>query len=280
MGTKPGPPAIYWVVGNGTDVGKTTVASALIKVLNASGERAIGFKPYAASLLQDLVDFMIEKYPDSRSKLFGNDAWELTTASPLTGTDLVDLVVPTQLLCYPTWQSTVLMRTGSASLDNVEYFRSEDGDTLKDRPDLQYIIGKSGLPFDNSILRDGIGLGDAAGVSPDKPKQAFDCLLEIGVDAVVCEGAGGWLPVWQDCPAVNHVIFVADGMVIFFPGLNLCFPFDPTEPLQGVETLTDILKNPELLRYTTPLYLVESERRDALAQQIAQALVARVQQQH
>lgn len=280
MGKKPESLAIYWVVGNGTGVGKTTIASALIKVLNASGDRSIGFKPFAASLLQDLVDFMIEKYPGSRSKLYGNDAWELTMASPLTGADLVDLVVPTQLLCYPTWQSTVLMRTGSASLNNVEYFCSEYGDTLKDRPDLQDIIARSGLPFGEAVVRESIGLDLSASVSPEKPKQAFNCLLDIGVDAVVCEGAGSWLPIWQDCPAVNHVIFVADGMVIFFPGLDLSFSFDPTEALHGVDTLAEVLKNPDLLRYTTPLYLVEDERRDDMAERIAQGLAAAVQQQH
>ena len=90
-----GGPAVYWVVGNGTDVGKTTVATALIKVLSARGQRTIGFKPYAASLLHTIIDFMIEKYPKVPCKLFGNDAWELTAASPLTGLEIIDPDQPT-----------------------------------------------------------------------------------------------------------------------------------------------------------------------------------------
>lgn len=271
-------PAIYWVVGNGTDVGKTTVASALIKALNEAGDRAIGFKPYAVSLLHHSVDFMIEKYPRSQAKLFGNDAWELTVASPLTDADMIDLVVPTQLLCYPSWQSTVLMRTGSASLDNAEYFCSERGAELQDRSDIKDIVAKTGLPFGAANLRQDIGIKGAACVSPEKQEQAFGRLLEIGVDAVVCEGAGRWLPVWQNCPAVNHVIYLASGMVRFFPSVDLSFPFKPTDELQDVKTLTAILKASKLRMYSSPFYLVEEGRRDASVGALAQGILAKVRQ--
>lgn len=139
MGGVSGSPEIYWVVGEGSDVGKTTIAAALIAFLNAEGERAIGFKPFAASLLHENIDFMFENYPGVPSKLFGRDAWHLAKASPLTDGDWIDLVVPTQLLCYPNWRSAILMRSGSASLNNVEYFCSERGRALRDRRDFRQI---------------------------------------------------------------------------------------------------------------------------------------------
>ena len=268
-------PTVYWVVGNGTDVGKTTVATALIKVLNARGQRTIGFKPYAASLLHTIIDFMIEKYPRVPCKLFGNDAWELTAASPLTGPEMIDLVAPVQLLCYPNWQNTILVRSGSLLLDNVEYFCSENGAALRERTDFQALVRVTGLPLDEAAVRGGLGLDEAARLSPEKPKQAFARLLDLGVDAVVCEGAGGWLPVWQDCPAANHVLEVADGGVRFCPDLDFSVPFDPTSAGQGRESLLALLGDWDRTKASSPLYLAEAGRRAEMAQRIVKGLLAK-----
>ena len=270
-----GGPAIYWVVGNGTDVGKTTVATALIKVLNARGQRTIGFKPYAASLLHTIIDFMIEKYPEGPCKLFGNDAWELTAASPLTGPEMIDLVAPVQLLCYPSWQSAILVRSGSLLLDNVEYFCSDNGAALRERTDFQALARVTGLPLGEAVVRDGLGLDESARLSPEKPKQAFARLLDLGVDAVVCEGAGGWLPVWQDCPAANHVLEVADGRVLFSPDLDFSIRFDPAGAGQGWESLAAALNDSDRPRITSPLYLAEAGRRAGMAQRVVKALLAK-----
>ncbi len=270
-----GGPAIYWVVGNGTDVGKTTVATALIKVLNARGERTIGFKPYAASLLLSIIDFMVEKYPLTPCKLFGNDAWELTMASPLTGPEMIDLVAPIQLLCYPNWQSAILVRGGSLLLDNVEYLCSDNGAALRDRTDFQALARVTGLPLGEAVVRDGLGLDEAAHLSPEKPKQAFARLLDLGVDAVVCEGAGKWLPLWQDCPAANHVLEVADGRVLFCPDLDFSLPFDPTSAGQGRERLSAALNAPDRPTVSSPLYLAEAGRRAEMAQRIVKGLLAK-----
>lgn len=269
-------PTIYWVVGNGTDVGKTTVATALIRFLNANGQRAVGFKPFAASLLQNNIDFMIERFPSSQSKLFGQDAWKLTTASPLTGPDLVDLVVPAQVLCYPDWNSTVLMRTGSSHLKNVEYFCSKRGTELKDRSDLRYIIDKSGLAFDDAKVIDRLSIGYAARASSEKKIAAFNALLDIGVDAVVCEGAGPWLPIWQGCPTVNHLFGIEKGTVNLYPHLNADFTFRPTQALRDVSTLRHFLNKPDVRRFSTPLYLAESASHDDVAQEIIGHLTAKM----
>ena len=270
-----GGPAIYWVVGNGTDVGKTTVATALIKVLNARGQRTIGFKPYAASLLHTIIDFMVEKYPKVPCKLFGNDAWELTMASPLTGPEMIDLVAPVQLLCYPNWQSAILVRSGSFLLDNVEYLCSDNGAALRERTDFQALARVTGFPLGEAVVRNGLGLDETAHLSPEKPKQAFGRLLELGVDAVVCEGAGGWLPVWQDCPVANHVLEVADGRVLFCPDLDFGLPFDPTNAGQGWESLAAALNAPDRPTVSSPLYLAEAGRRAEMAQRIVKGLLAK-----
>ena len=266
-------PEIYWVVGSGTDVGKTTVATALIRVLNSQGRRTVGFKPFAASLLQDLVDFMIEKYPGSPSKLFGKDAWKLATASPLTGPDMVDLVVPAQILCYPFWPSAVLVRSGSASLGNVEYFCSEQGAKLKNRQDLQRIIKKSGLPFDQAQVTEKLTIGYGARRDAEKKQRAFNALLGLGVDAVVCEGAGSWLPIWPECPTVNHLFVVANGAVSLYPDLGRKFDFRSDRPLREAGRLQHSLNRSDTRKVSSPLYLAQSARHDEIASTIVSQLL-------
>ena len=266
------------MVGNRSNVGKTTIASALIRQLNAAGKRTVGFKPYAGSQLRDLIDFMVEKYPTSRCKLFGKDAWKLTAASPLTEMDMIDLVTPSQVLSYPVWHTAVLMRTGSAALGNVEHFTNSQGASLRDRPDLRHIQARTGLPLGEATVREKIGFDVATRESPEKQRDAFNALLDLGVDAVVCEGMANWLPVWQDCPPVNHVILLADGKVTLLPDVDLSFSFDPDKVLRLVDELTEDFKPRKPLGPSVPFYLAEESRREQVALQIIQGLVARTPQ--
>ena len=87
-------PEIYWVVGDQTDIGKTTIAAALIRVLNQNQIPALGFKPYGGSNLRDVVDFMLAQFPKSNCAAYGPDALKLTRASPLTSDEHIDLVCP------------------------------------------------------------------------------------------------------------------------------------------------------------------------------------------
>lgn len=276
MDSRPVKPTIYWVIGNETNAGKTTIASALIKVLNERGSKTIGFKPFAASRLQDVLDLMLEEYPTSPSKLFGGDAWKLTMASPWTGVDCLDLVVPVQALCYPNWESIIMVRTGSHRLENVAYYCTRRAAALKNRVDVQSFARISGLPLDNStILKEDVGFQFAAGMAPEKQRHAFAALLDIGVDTVVCEGAGHWLPMWPGCPTPNHLILVGNGIVTLFPDIAISPAPAPNTPLQGIGVLSKIFKNPAVPRVSVPLFLAEEKRRGEMAQQICRELMSK-----
>ena len=271
-------PKVYWVVGSGTDVGKTTIATALIRYLNAQGHRTVGFKPFAASLLQGIIDFIIEKYPrgGGQSKLYGKDAWKLTEASPLTGPEMIDLVTPTQVLCYPAWHSTVLMRVGSTPLNNVEYLCSSYGARLAGRQDLRHIIDRSGLPFAEAQITEKLSIGYGARTASDKKRMAFSKLLELDVDAVVCEGAGSWLPIWEDCPTVNHLFVITNGMVELFPDINMDFTFVPDKGLREASKLYRSLRQSNVRKFSTPFFLAERAKQEDVAIQIVHRLAARL----
>ncbi len=268
-------PTVYWVVGSGTNVGKTTIAATLITALNAAGTRTAGFKPFAGGRLQGLIDFMLAHYPGASSGLFGQDGLALTEASPLTDESLVDLVAPVQMLSYPTWRNIVLMRTGSGVLNNVDYLCSAQGAQLRHRPDIKDLIARTGLPFAEAAVKPALEPELGAPATGDKQAQAFRKLCDMGAEAVVCEGAGGWLPVWPDCPAVNHLVYVADGTVTLFPALDRHLPFDPKNVLRNASELHGMLNHPGRQKFSNPLYLVESDRRAAMALQIIQSLLAR-----
>ncbi|MDB5873925.1 MAG: hypothetical protein JWQ07_3367 [Ramlibacter sp.] len=259
------PPEIYWVIGDGTDVGKTTIASALVRVLNRGGTPTVGFKPYAAALLRNLVDLMVSKYPSSACKLYGADALALAEASPLTTADHVDLVSPVQYLCHPDWPSTLMVRTGSSCLGNTEYFASDSMLSLAKRGDIQALIERSGLPLDQSVRVAKIEYQRASALAQKKVQQAFGRLVEMGPATVVCEGAAMFLPSWAGCPEANSVFFLSAGMVHLFPNLNL--PGAATA--QGVAAA---MKGASA-RVTAPLYMAESRFRDKVAEQIVTKLL-------
>ena len=267
MAVQSGEPELYWVAGNGTDVGKTTIACAVIRVLNARGKRTVGFKPFGASLLHDSIDFFLEKYPTAPCKLFGGDAWKLTMASPLTGADSIDLVSPIQTLCYSDWKNIILVRTGSNRLHNVEYFCSAYGQALSDRPDFRTLIDRTGLPFGDAVVVKDMDRDSTASMAPEKQKQAFAELLELGVDSVVSEGAGRWITTWPDCPPTGHLFLVADGQVTLLPDLNWTLPAQNGSALQCMRENADVYTNPQKRSFSVPLYVVESGRRDEVAEQ-------------
>lgn len=269
MGSDKDSPAVYWVVGNGSEAGKTTVAAAFIRELNAQGQRTIGFKPYSSMRLQVAVDMMVERYPASQCKLFGNDAWELAEASPLTDVDMADLIVPVQILCHPGWRSVVLMRTGSAALGNVEYFTNALGAKLRQRADIRELIAKTGLGFDAAAQRDSLEVADAPRLSPEKPALAYQRLLQLGVDAVVVEGAGDWLPIWRGGPAANHLVLLASGEITFVPDIDLRVEQDPVAGLPGVGALNGAARHRKPAKFSAPLYLAERRRRDVMLQETA-----------
>ena len=138
---------------------------------------------------------------------------------------------------------------------------------------IKRIIEKSGLPFDTAEVRDNIEISNFAGLSPEKPGQAFDKLMELEVDAVVCEGATRFLPLWRGGPPVRHLVYVGGGTVSLFPNLSLRFPGSASPALPAVEDLRGALASRKVGRSSVPFYLVEEERREVAAQGTVRELV-------
>ena len=262
-------PEIYWVVGDGTGVGKTTISCALIRALNRAGIPAAGFKPYAATLLAEGIAFLAAGATRSPSRLHGEDALRLVEASPLTSVEMLDVVACAQFLCHSRWPGAVMARTGAEVLGNAEYFRSDDATLAQERYDLRALLAKTGLPFAGAKPAGALDFFRAPALSPEKQKPAFEFLARLGAAALVCEGAGRFIPNWQDCPGVNHVICIAEGRVTFFPRANVKVTFSPDGPLGPVAGLAAYLERSDKRRHYASLhYVADPGQRNAAADRI------------
>lgn len=272
MENKPAP-EIYWIVGDGTSVGKTTLACALIRALNAAGTPAAGFKPYAAMRLDEVTRLVADLAP-SPWRLRGEDALELARASPLTTPEMGDIVGPAQFVCDAHWPSAVLARTGSMALDNVEYFSSDQALPVAERLDILAVLEKTGLPLGTARRLDTLNFYHAAALSPEKQKLAFDCLIAQGAAAIVCEGPGRFMPNWQDCPGANHVISIAGGRATFFARADCRITFSQQSTLAPASELAAWLDRSRKPSYVAALqYAGERERRKEAADSMAQELL-------
>ncbi len=275
-------PKIIWVIGSGTDVGKTTIATAFIRAMNRRHAPTVGFKPCAVSMLKNTIDFLLEKFPNSKYSFFGSDAWELSMASPLTRSEFVDTVAPLQFLCHPTWESNLLARTGAVATDDVEYFRSNYAASIQARPDIVELARRTGLPICEAKIVDPLTLLELPPLTPQKQQRAFNRLVALGAEVVVCEGGGPLLPVWPGCPYPDDVVVLLDGIVYFFPNLgvrffpNISVKFDANAgaSLNSKSHFLKLLKSTRAKYFSSALYMVESQRRREIADQIAESLIS------
>jgi hypothetical protein len=234
--------------------------------------------------LKENIDFILEQFPRSECKLYGSDAFKLARASPLTSSDLVEVVGPSYRLSDARIdRRVVLMRKGSLLLKDRTFFQPKNVAGYQDRPDVQRLIERTKLPFHEAKL---IACNNKRAldlIQPEKVAAAFAHLQSLGPEAIVCEGASGWLPYWPTGPAVNHVFFVGAGEVRLFPRVDLSFRpsrelrdwlrlRSPRVPASGtlLPALYRRIKRPA----TRPVEFVETPRREAYTDELVAALLS------
>lgn len=139
---------VYWVIGEDTDCGKTTIATALIRELNRLGISSMGFKPISGILFTEKHDLLNDEFPLSKCGIFGNDALKLCDASPLSTREMLDIVNPSLLLCHDSYDEPLLIRVGSRQCKNIEYFKFNSLDDFLKDSHHEHIFKKAQLPSD------------------------------------------------------------------------------------------------------------------------------------
>lgn len=240
-------PDIIWVVGTAPDSGKTTFASGLVRLLNRCGLPAVGFKPHGAFRLIEHVDHVLSLNPTPQGLLYGNDVVKLAAASPLTPPHLSEVVGPSYRMTLSNARKQILFaREGSTLLGDREYYSAPGLSEFLSHDDFNRIGTHVGLPFSSAIprpdLRWPLMIGDGS-----KQHSAFKHLKSLGPKAIVCEGAGSFLPSWPGMPRVNHLLLIDDGKILFFPHANFDCPH-----VLGAKNLNDTAILPSLIR-TQPI---------------------------
>ena len=265
---------VYWVVGGDTDVGKTTISTALIRVLDRAGRKVCGFKPFASASLMSIYGTLIANRAASGSTVFGRDALRLASAASMTSADLADVVVPIQHISYPRHESTFIARSGSPTLGNARYYRKALPDTLMNRRDIRHLLATSKIPLETCSVFETLDFGEAVALGMDAPRRAFDHLSNLGAEVVVCEGAAGFLPIWQGGPPVTHLFVIDDGGNLnYIHNINLSMDFDRATPLQSTSSHLKIIDaiSPRWLR--SPIYLGREEDIDAMSENIVSEIL-------
>jgi hypothetical protein len=136
-----------------------------------------------------------------------------------------------------------------------------------DRPDIKYLIESAKIPYDKCDVVEDVEFESSALLGMDAPRASFEYLLNLGVDTVVCEGAAGYLPIWQGAPPVTHIFFIDGyGHINYFHNINLEIIFDQDRPMQSFEVLTNIINGRSLGFVRSPLYLAREEKIDAVSE--------------
>ncbi|MBT9288283.1 hypothetical protein [Prosthecodimorpha staleyi] len=234
-------PRIIWVVGDGTEAGKSTVAMALIRLLNRNGVRTIPMKPYSASQLTLLPDRLAIRDPAKTAPEVGGDAMRLSRTSPLTD-GYFDLVAPISFVCHPTFRTTVAARSGSLLLGNMVYYRPEPAWPQPEPEIVADAIGKLGVPLASARPWPGLNFRDAPRLDQAAVLAAYRWLLRLEPHTMVIEGAGAFLPAFDGMPTIDHVVHVQRPAVTVYAGLGARLRFEPGRQLIPAAPFVDRLE--------------------------------------
>ena len=262
---------IYWVVGPGTDVGKTTIASAAISVLCELGCKTIGFKPYSARKFVDVIDSGYPGYPRTISRVSGLDGAKLAAASNITSPEDIELISPVVYICYPEYLNTLVVRTGSQKTRNAEFFKGDSAISLENRKDYKRILKDLEIGNWVDFQKTTLNFLDSPVIGGNKVEGCFQYLINSReVDAVVCEGAGRFLPFWNELKLVNHVFFIGNNEIYFFRNADLKLNLNANK-LLPVTSLSNALRQKKSHKAFLPFS--RSEKRDDVATETMRRLL-------
>lgn len=211
-------PVLVWVVGDNTNVGKTTVSVALIRALNRWGHPTVGFKPYAGARLMDVLP-LLEDRSDHAQALAGSDARRLLAASPCWPADRLEVLSPSWRLTHVGRDVGVFIRKGSQAIGSRSFRHTANATALWDRPDFLQLQQSLHLPPTQEMANQDADRLDFE--DQEVQKASFALLQAQGLAFVVCEGAGRLLPVWEGAPPARHVLLVSGGDLHFFAQVDI-----------------------------------------------------------
>lgn len=206
---------VFWVVALNTNAGKTSLASALIRVLNEKGIPALGFKPIVGMRYSEGVD-NFHLYDSRKCGLHGSDATKLCYASPITQDVMPSVIAPNQLLFRNNIKEPLLTRMGSPQLGNLTYYKGSYLDDFIKIPKIKDTLQKS-VPIEN--------LADWLMPEEQRPVEfiasALNFLESLGPEEIVMEGAGPLLPSFKGVNHAKNILLIQGNRITFFENIDI-----------------------------------------------------------
>jgi len=266
-------PEMYWVVGPNSNVGKTTLATALISVLAGTGRKTLGFKPYGARKFIDIIDLDCTGIPAEVSKVFGMDAVRLASASNVASLDDIELISPVVTVSFPEYANNLVTRAGARIIRNADFYRGKSALVLEKRADYRNILEELGIRDWLDFQETELGFPEVPRLGRRKVEECFRYLLKTrDVETVVCEGAGRFLPFWDAEKVVNHIVFIQSNEIYLFRDIDLNVSFG-TDKLLPVQNIVHALRQKSPRKAFLPFS--RSARHDEVARETVERLLGR-----
>jgi hypothetical protein len=217
-----GQPESYWVIGSGTNVGKTMFASALIAELNSNQVPTVGFKPFSGVKLLDVIEILDHPRLAAQNLLCGADGLKLSTHSLDVSEMEAEIVHPLLFVCHPDFSDIILIRSGSRVAGAVSYWRGEYSNDVLNNAQLFMNRRNLQLPTWTSFPVCKYGFLDGPDFGWENVNLCHQYLVEAKQPKVIVyEGAGSFLPLWMTSQTVNHIFYISTDTIAFFQNINL-----------------------------------------------------------
>ncbi|MCP9482668.1 hypothetical protein NNA36_11920 [Shimia sp. CNT1-13L.2] len=264
----------WWVIGNGMDAGKTTIASTLIQLLDAR-KSAIGFKPRAHYRIHKYFEDFFA-YSSNERLMNCGDGYHLSTNSSLSSVDDIELLVPFQMISSMNFKVPYLVRSGSDQIARRTILTSPflhdflktplDANTADPMAFLQHADTRDqeiGFKFPRSYRQ-----------SQDCIEQSFAKLQERQPAHIVIEGAGQFLPLWRKNTLVNHLVIVGGFEVQLYHNIGLELHWKQPELPQYGHLLPHLTK--QQLTKSASIPITTPDRYTAVAKSVLEGLLSDV----
>lgn len=208
-------PEEWYIIGSWMDMGKTTVGSALVRVLEEQSGATIAIKPRSNYRWHAYADDWINW--DRKEDLMScYDTIKLNSYSSLFSKDDIELAAPCQFISSSFWKSCLFVRCGSNKANNRQLFLPNENATELLEPS----FGEGCYPFSAEDFEKSQKV-DIEWNSSHKRTQFYiensvSQILKINPKNIVFEGAGSILPTWRNEHFMKNIVFISNFTIYVF----------------------------------------------------------------
>lgn len=223
------------------DAGKTTVGSALVRILEEKSGASFAIKPRSNYRWHAYADDWVDW--NYRADLMScSDTMQLNAHSTLFSHHDVELAAPCQFISSSGWKYCLFLRCGSKKTNNRQLFLSNQSATELSRNS----FGEDCYPFDvenfNKTLKLDFGWNSSHTRTSPYIESSVSQILDRKPQNLVFEGAGPKVPTWRKDHLMKNIVVVSNFTVHVFQNVNLVVR-NASDRLTNLKDLTPLFRS-------------------------------------